>query len=227
LNRNIDAAAADVQMAISQTLRQLPQGMPSPPTLTKVNPADYGIIYIALTARSLPLTQLDEYAEARIATRIAQVPGVAQVQVFGSYKYAARIYLNPYALSARGLTLDRVSEAIQRNNTNLPTATLYGQTQTYTVESNGQLSNAKAYNEMIVAYQNGAPIHLRDICFAIDGIQQDRQLTTFTDVAHGDGKMLPAVMLSVKRQAGANTVAVSEAFNALMPELTRQAPEMQ
>jgi HAE1 family hydrophobic/amphiphilic exporter-1 len=224
LNRNIDAAAADVQMAISQALRQLPQGMPSPPTLSKVNPADYGIMYIALTARSLPLTQLDEYAETRIATRIAQVPGVAQVQVFGSYKYAARIYLNPYALSARGLTLDRVSEAIQRNNTNLPTGTLYGQTQTYTVESNGQLSNAKAYNEMIVAYQNGAPIHLSDIGYAIDGIQQDRQLTTFTDVVHGEGKMLPAVMLSVKRQAGANTVAVSEAINALMPELTRQAP---
>jgi HAE1 family hydrophobic/amphiphilic exporter-1 len=224
LNRNIDAAAADVQMAISQTLRQLPQGMPSPPTLTKVNPADYGIMYIALTARSLSLTQLDEYAETRIATRIAQVPGVAQVQVFGSYKYAARIYLNPYALSARGLTLDRVSEAIQRNNANLPTGTLYGQTRTYTVESNGQLSNAKAYNEMIVAYQNGAPIHLRDIGYAIDGIQQDRQLTTFTDVAHGQGKMLPAVMLTVKRQAGANTVAVSEALNALMPELTRQAP---
>jgi hydrophobic/amphiphilic exporter-1 (mainly G- bacteria), HAE1 family len=224
LNRNIDAAAADVQMAISQTLRQLPQGMPSPPTLTKVNPADYGIMYIALTARSLPLTQLGEYAETRIATRIAQVPGVAQVQVFGSYKYAARIYLNPYALSARGLTLDRVSEAIQRNNTNLPTGTLYGQTQTYTVESNGQLSNAKAYNEMIVAYQNGAPVHLSDIGYATDGIQQDRQLTTFTDVAHGEGKMLPAVMLSVKRQAGANTVAVSEAINTLMPELTRQAP---
>jgi hydrophobic/amphiphilic exporter-1 (mainly G- bacteria), HAE1 family len=224
LNRNIDAAAADVQMAISQTLRQLPQGMPSPPTLTKVNPADYGIMYIALTAKSLPLTQLDDYAETRIATRIAQVPGVAQVQVFGSYKYAARIYLNPYALSARGLTLDRVSEAIQRNNTNLPTGTLYGQTQTYTVESDGQLSNAKAYNEMIVAYQNGAPIHLSDIGYAIDGIQQDRQLTTFTDVAHGEGKMLPAVMLSVKRQSGANTVAVSEAINALMPELTRQAP---
>jgi HAE1 family hydrophobic/amphiphilic exporter-1 len=224
LNRNIDAAAADVQMAIAQTLRQLPQGMPSPPTLSKVNPADYGIMYIALTAKNLPLTQLDEYAETRIATRIAQVPGVAQVQVFGSYKYAARIYLNPYALAARGLTLETVSDAIQRNNTNLPTGTLYGESRTYTVESNGQLANAKAYNQMIVAYQNGAPIHLSDIGYAVDGIQQDRQLTTFTDFARGPGKMLPAVMLSVKRQAGANTVAVSDAINALMPELTRQAP---
>jgi HAE1 family hydrophobic/amphiphilic exporter-1 len=224
LNRNIDAAAADVQMAIAQTLRQLPQGMPSPPTLSKVNPADYGIMYIALTAKNLPLTQLDEYAETRIATRIAQVPGVAQVQVFGSYKYAARIYLNPYALAARGLTLETVSDAIQRNNTNLPTGTLYGESRTYTVESNGQLANAKAYNQMIVAYQNGAPIHLSDIGYAVDGIQQDRQLTTFSDFARGNGKMLPAVMLSVKRQAGANTVAVSDAINALMPELTRQAP---
>ena len=222
LTRNIDAAAADVQMAIAQSLRQLPQGMPSPPTLSKVNPADYGIMYIALTAKSLPLTQLDEYAETRVATRIAQVSGVAQVQVFGSYKYAARIYLNPYALAARGLTLDMVSGAIQRNNSNLPTGTLYGESRTYTVESNGQLSNAKAYDQMIVAYQNGAPIHLSDIGYAVDGIQQDRQLTTFTDV--GNGKMLPAVMLSVKRQVGANTVAVSEAIDALIPELTRQAP---
>jgi HAE1 family hydrophobic/amphiphilic exporter-1 len=224
LTRNIDAAAADVQMAISQSLRQLPPTMPSPPILSKVNPADYGIMYIALTASSLPLTQLDEYAETRVAARIAQVPGVARVQVFGSYKYAARIYLNPYALSARGLTLDMVSSAIQGNNTNLPTGTLYGNSRTYTVESNGQLANAQAYNQMIVAYQGGAAVHLRDIGYAVDGIQQDRQLTTFTDVAHGNGKMLPAVMLSVKRQAGANTVAVSEAINALMPELTRQAP---
>jgi HAE1 family hydrophobic/amphiphilic exporter-1 len=224
LNRNIDAAAADVQMAISQSLRQLPPTMPSPPTLTKVNPADYGIMYIAATASTLPLTQLDEYAETRVATRISQVPGVAQVLVFGSYKYAARIYLNPYALAARGLTLDMVSSAIQRNNTNLPTGTLYGESRTYTVESNGQLSNARAYNQMIVAYQNGAPIHLSDIGYASDGIQQDRQLTTFTDVARRKGEMLPAVMLSVKRQAGANTVAVADAINALMPELTRQAP---
>jgi HAE1 family hydrophobic/amphiphilic exporter-1 len=223
LTRNIDAAAADVQMAISQSLRQLPPTMPSPPILSKVNPTDYGIMYIALTANSLPLTQLDEYAETRVAARIAQVPGVARVQVFGSYKYAARIYLNPYALAARGLTLDMVSSAIQGNNTNLPTGTLYGNSRTYTVESNGQLADAQAYNQMIVAYQGGAAVHLSDIGYAVDGIQQDRQLTTFTDVAR-NGRMLPAVMLSVKRQAGANTVAVSEAINALMPELTRQAP---
>jgi HAE1 family hydrophobic/amphiphilic exporter-1 len=224
LTRNIDAAAADVQMAISQSLRQLPATMPSPPALSKVNPADYGIMYIALTAKNLPLTQLDEYAETRVATRIAQVPGVAQVQVFGSYQYAARIYLNPYAMSVRGLTLDMVSSAIRGNNTNLPTGILYGGSRTYTVESNGQLANAQAYNKMIVAYQNAAPVHLSDIGYAVDGIQQDRQLTTFTDVSHGDGKMRPAVMLSVRRQPGANTVAVSEAVNALMPELTRQAP---
>jgi HAE1 family hydrophobic/amphiphilic exporter-1 len=224
LSRNIDAAAADVQMAISQSLRQLPPTMPGPPILSKVNPADHAIMYVALTANSLPLTELDEYAETRVAARIAQVPGVAQVQVFGSYKYAARIYLNPYALSARGLTLDMVSSAVQKNNSNLPTGTLYGDSRTYTVESNGQLANAQAYNQMIVAYQNGAAIHLSDVGYAVDGIQQDRQLTTFTDVAHGDGKMLPAVMLSVRRQAGANTVAVSQAVNALMPELTRQAP---
>jgi HAE1 family hydrophobic/amphiphilic exporter-1 len=224
LSRNIDAAAQDVQNAIAQSLRQLPATMPVPPTLGKVNPADYGIVYIALTADSLPLTQLDEYAETRVAELIAQVSGVAQVQVFGSYQYATRIYLNPYALSARGLTLDMVGSAIRDNNSSLPSGTLYGAARTYTVDSNGQLIDAAHYNRMIVAYQNGAPIHLGDIGDAVDGIQQDRQLTTFADVAHGDGKLRPAVMLSVRRQPGSNTVAIARAINALIPQLTRQAP---
>jgi HAE1 family hydrophobic/amphiphilic exporter-1 len=224
LSRDIDAAAQDVQRAIAQSLRDLPPNMPAPPTLGKLNPADYGIMYLALTATSLPLTQLDEYAETRVSTLISQVPGVAQVQVFGSYQYATRVYLNPYALSARGLTLDTVSGAIQSNNTNLPSGTLYGGSRTYTVESNGQLRNAAAYNRIVVAYRDGAPLHLSDVGNAVDGIKEDKQLTTFSDSVHGDGKMRPAVMLSVRRQPGANTVAVSQAVKALLPQLTRQAP---
>jgi HAE1 family hydrophobic/amphiphilic exporter-1 len=224
LSRDIDAVAQDVQAAIAQSLRQLPASMPTPPTLSKVNPADFAILYIALTAERLPLTQLDEYAQTRVAQRISQVPGVAQVQVVGSYKYATRIYLNPYALSARGLTLDRVSSAVQRNNANLPAGTLYGATRTYAVQSDGQLADAAAFNRMIVAYQSGAPIHLSDIGYAVDGIQEDKQLTTFSDIAHGDGRMRPAVMLTVRRQPGANTAAVSRAVSTLLPELTREAP---
>ncbi len=224
LSRNIDAAAQDVQTAISQSMRQLPPAMPTPPTLSKVNPADYAIMYLALTADRLPLTQLDEYAETRVAEQISQVPGVAQVQVFGSYQYATRIYLNPFALSARGLTLDMVSRAIQGSNTNLPSGKLYGGARTYAVASDGQLTRADAYNRMIVATRNGASVHLSDIGRAVDGIQEDKQLTTFTDLVHGDRKMRPAVMLAVRRQAGANTVALSRAIKALMPQLTRQAP---
>ena len=224
LSRNIDAAAQDVQTAISQSIRQLPVNMPTPPTLRKVNPADYGIIYLALTGKSIPLTQLDEYAETRVAEELSQINGVAQVLVFGSYQYAARIYINPYALSARGLSLGAVASAIQSNNTNLPSGTLYGSTHTYTVQSNGQLTSADAYNHMIVAYQNGAPVHLSDIGYALDGIQEDKQLTTYSNADDDHGQLRPAVVLAVKRQPGANTVAVTQAVKALLPELTRQAP---
>ena len=224
LSRNIDAAAQDVQTAISQSIRQLPVNMPTPPTLRKVNPADYGIIYLALTGKSIPLTQLDEYAETRVAEELSQINGVAQVLVFGSYQYAARIYINPYALSARGLSLDTVSSAIQNNNTNLPSGTLYGSAHTYTVQSDGQLMNAAGYNHMIVAYQNGAPVHLSDIGYALDGIQRDKELTTNSNADDDDGQLRPAVVLAVKRQPGANTVAVTNAVKALLPELTRQAP---
>ncbi|HZO20900.1 MAG TPA: efflux RND transporter permease subunit [Steroidobacteraceae bacterium] len=223
LSRNIDAAAEDVQIAISQSSRQLPPNMPTPPTLSKVNPADNAIVYLALTGDRLPLTDLDEYAETQIAEQIAEVPGVAQVQVFGSYQYATRIYLNPYALSARHLTLDMVSDAIRNSNTSLPSGTLYGGTRTYTVESNGQLANAQAYNHIVIAERDGAPVHLNDVGKAVDGIQQDRQLTTFSDATTG-GELHPAVMLAIRRQPGANTVAVARGIQELLPRLTRQAP---
>ena len=224
LSRNIDAAAQDVQTAISQSIRQLPVNMPSPPTLRKVNPADYGIIYLAITGDSVPLTQLDEFAETRVAEQLSQINGVAQVLVFGSYQYAARINVNPYALSARGLSLDQLTQAIQNNNTNLPSGTLYGSNHTYTVQSDGQLKDAAAYNQMIVAYQNGAPVHLSDVATAVDGVQRDKQLTTFSDAADDHGRMRPAVVLAVKRQPGANTVAVSDQVKALLPALTSAAP---
>lgn len=224
LARNIDAAAQDVQTAISQTTRRLPTNMPTPPTLAKINPADYGILYLALTSDSLPLAKLDDYAETHVAERIAQVPGVAQVTVIGAYQYAARIYINPYALAARGLTLDAISEAIQRNNSSLPAGTLYSAARTYTVESDGQLATADAYNHLVVAEQNGAPVHLSDVGYALDGIQEDKQLTTFSEAGAGGTRLQPAVMLSVRRQAGSNTVAVAEQVRALLPELSRRAP---
>jgi len=224
LSRNIDDAAMDVQTAISQAIRQLPPNLPQPPHLYKVNPTATPIIFMGLTASNIPLTQLDEYAETRVAEQISMIPGVAQVNVFGAQKYAVRLYMNPYALAARNLTITQVAQAVQNGNTNLPSGTLYGATRTYTVQANGQLDDAAAYNNLVVAYQNGAPVHLSDVGEAVNSVAADKQVTDFFDKAVDSGKLQPAIMLSVQRQPGSNAVAISQDVHALLPELTRQAP---
>jgi len=224
LSRNIDDAAMDVQTAISQAIRQLPPNLPQPPSLRKVNPTATPIIFMGMTASNIPLTQLDEYAETRVAEQISMIPGVAQVSVFGAQKYAVRLYMNPYALTARNLTITQVAQAVQNGNTNLPSGTLYGATRTYTVQANGQLDDAAAYNNLVIAYQNGAPVHLADVGQAINSVQANKQVTDFFDKAVAGGKLQPAIMLSVQRQPGSNAVAISQAVHALLPELTRQAP---
>lgn len=216
LSRNIDAAAQDVQTAIAQTARRLPQDMPSLPTLRKVNPADSSIIYLGFSARRLPLTELDEYAETRVAAQLSTLPGVAQVLVFGSRKYAVRLYLNPYALSARGLSLEQVSTAVQAANSNLPSGTLEGATRSYNVTAAGQLKEAAAYNSLILAYVDGAPVRLRDVGRAVDSVENDKSITRY------DGR--PAIVLAIKRQPGANTVEVVQRVRALLPTLSEQAP---
>ena len=224
LDRNIDAAAQDVQTAISQSVRRLPDNLPSPPTLRKVNPADFAIIYMSLSAKQLPLTQLDDYAETRVAQQISTIPGVAQVLVFGSHKYAVRLRMNPYALAARNLSLSEVQQAIQGGNSNLPTGVLSGSTQSYTVQAAGQLRDATDYNRLVIAYRNGAPVHLSDVGLAEDSIEQDKQLTTFFDNTAEDKSIRPSIVLAVKRQPGANTVEVSKAVRARLAAMTRQAP---
>src|SRR4051794_11218050 len=163
LDRNIDAAAQDVQAAISKAGRQLPPNMPSPPSYQKVNPADQPILYMAVNSDTLPLYQVDEYAETLMAQRISMVSGVAQVQVFGAQKYAVRVQLNPDALASRNIGIDEVQKSIQQSNVNLPTGTLYGNKQAYTVQSTGQLTSAAAYRPMIVAYRNGNPVRLEEL----------------------------------------------------------------
>ncbi len=224
LARDIDSAAQDVQTAISQSVRRLPQNMPTPPTLRKVNPADAPILFIALSAQQLPLTDLNEYAETRVAQQISTIPGVAQVLVFGSKKYAVRLQMNPYALAARNLSLAQVEQAIQSGNTNLPTGTLSGSVRSYTVQAEGQLLDADAYNRLVIAYRNGAPVHLSEVGTAFDSVEQDKQLTTFFDNTGEAQDLRPAIVLAVRRQPGANTVQVSTAIRAQLEELTRQAP---
>ncbi|MGH8279612.1 MAG: efflux RND transporter permease subunit [Gammaproteobacteria bacterium] len=223
LSRNIDAAAQDVQTAISQTLRQLPPNMPSPPSLRKVNPGDASIIYLAMTAKHVPLTKLDEYAETEVAERISMVPGVAQVNVFGSHKYAVRLYMNPYALAARHLSLEQVVQAVQNGNTNLPSGTMYGSTNTFTVTAPGQLTNAQAYNNLVVADQNGAPVHLSDVGEAVNSIEEDKQLTQYFNNSTG-GQLETAIVMGVQRQPGSNTVKIANEIEQLLPALTKDAP---
>ena len=151
LDRDIDSAAQDVQTAISQAMRFLPADM-EPPYLRKVNPADAPILFIAVTAQTLPMTKLDEFADNNIAQRLSMVSGVAQVSVFGSQKYAVRVYLDPEALSKRGLGLDKVVSAIQNANSNLPAGVLSGVARNYTVKSSGKLERAESFKDLIVAY---------------------------------------------------------------------------
>jgi HAE1 family hydrophobic/amphiphilic exporter-1 len=216
LSRNIDAAAQDVQTAISASARQLPPGMPSQPTLKKVNPADQPIVYLMVSSPTLPLSQVNEYADTSLAQRLSTISGVAQVLVTGEQKYAVRVQVDPSALASRGIGIDDVATALQRGNTNLPVGTLYGIHQNLTVQANGQLTNAEAYRQLIVAYRNGAPVMLRDLGDVVDSVENSRLASRY------NGQQV--VTLTVQRQPGTNTVAVVDAIRNLLPAFRQQLP---
>src|SRR5580698_676706 len=158
LNRSLDGAAVDVQGAITQATRLLPQGMPTPPTFTKVNPADQPILYLAITSQTLPLWTLDEYAETRIAQRISMVSGVAQVQVLGAQKYAVHAQVDPHLLAARQIGINEVETALSAWNVNVPAGNIIGPHRAFTLQASGQLMNAAEFKSMVVSYRNGAPV---------------------------------------------------------------------
>ena len=215
LARDIDAAAQDVQAAISKTLRQLPPGI-QPPSYQKVNPADSPILYLTLTSTTLPLATLDEYAETFLAQRLSTVSGVAQVQVFGSAKYAVRIQLDPKALQARSIGLDEVTAAVNSGNPNLPTGTLWGPQRAYTVLADGQISSAPEFRQLVVTYQNGAPVRLQDVANVLDDVQDNRNATWYDGVR--------AIILAIQRQPGTNTVQVADGVKATVASLAPQLP---
>ncbi len=216
LSRNIDAAAQDVQAAITQTSAQLPQNMPSPPSFRKVNPADQPILYLALGSPTLPLSDVDEYAETFLAQRISMVSGVAQVQVFGSQKYAVRVQLDPRELASRQLGINEVENAVERGNVNLPTGTLWGSHQAVTVQANGQLTDAAAYRPLIVAYRNGSPVRLEELGRVINSVENDKIASWFNGTR--------AVVLAILRQPGTNTVEVVDNIKALFPNFRALLP---
>jgi HAE1 family hydrophobic/amphiphilic exporter-1 len=215
LERDIDSAAQDVQTAISQAMRRLPDDI-DPPTLRKVNPSDFSIIVLAVSAKHLPMQQINEFAETNIAQRLSTINGVAQVLIFGQQKYAVRIYVNPEALSKRGLGLDRVVSAIQNANSNLPSGVLQGSARNFTVKSSGKLARAESFNSLIVAYQDGMPVRLSDIGRAEDSIENVRVKSWLNDDR--------TVAMGVFRQPGANTVEVVRKIRAMFPDIVREAP---
>src|SRR4030088_1785487 len=149
LSRNLDGAAVDVQAAITQSARLLPTGMPTPPTFTKVNPADQPILYLALTSSTLPLYKLDDYAEIRVAQRISMISGVAQVQVLGAQKFAVHVQMDPHAMAARQVGINEVETALQNWNVNLPTGTINGPQRAFTLQATGQLKSAEEYKSLV------------------------------------------------------------------------------
>lgn len=221
LERNIDAAAQDVQAAISQAARQLPQDMPSPPSYRKVNPADQPVIYLALSSPTLPLSAVNEYADTIISPRISMINGVAQVQVYGSQKYAVRVQLDPRAVATRKIGLDEISSALARWNVNLPTGVLQGERQSFTIQANGQLYNADAFRPMIVAYRDGSPVRLQDIAKVTDSVENDKVAAWYNTAG---GKSTRAIVMAVQRQPGTNTIQVVDSIKEQIPGFRSQLP---
>ncbi len=216
LSRDIDAAALDVQSAISSAARRLPPDLPSPPSFRKTNPADFPILFLVLTSETLPLSKVDEFAQTIVIPRLSAIQGVAQVNAFGSQRYAVRVSVNPVALAARSLTLTDLRNALDAGNSNLPTGTLDGKEQTFTIEANGQLTNAAAFRSLIIAYQDGSPVRLEDVATVLDDVENDKSGNWYNNTR--------SLALAIDRQPGTNTVAVVDAIKAVLPDVRRQLP---
>ncbi|MFM7751916.1 MAG: efflux RND transporter permease subunit, partial [Opitutaceae bacterium] len=216
LDRNIDAAAQDVQTAIAQAQRQLPTGMPSAPSLRKVNPAEQPILFLVLTSSVLPLSDVNRIAEQQIAQRISMINGVAQVAIFGAQKYAVRIAMQPQQLAARQLGVNDVVAAVQAANATIPAGSLFTPQRTYALRDSGRLQEAADFADVIVAYREGAAMRLADVAVVRDSVVNERLASRF------NGRR--SIVLAVQRQPGSNTVAVNERILALLPELRQRIP---
>jgi len=220
LDRDIDGAAVDVQTAISEATPLLPAGMPAPPSFRKSNPADQPIMYMALTSATLPLWSIDEYAETLVAQRLSMVSGVAQVQVWGSAKYAVRVQVDPDKLNAKQLGLNEIDTALNGWNVNTPVGTLYGPHTAYNIQANGQLMHAEDYRPLVVAWRNGAPIRLDEVANVIDSIENDKN-ASWANTSSGAER---AVQLGIMRQAGSNTIKICDDIKSVLPSLQAHLP---
>ena len=216
LSRNIDAAGQDVQAAISRAQGNLPTNMPAPPSYSKVNPAEEPILFIVVSSKTMSMSQLDEYAETKLARRLSMVSGVSQVQVFGSQKYAVRVQADPAKLAARQVDLETVRTALQTGSVNLPAGSLYGSSKAYSVQSDSQLTSASQFSKLIVTYKNGSPVHLNELGRVLDSVRNNKTLFWVNQQ--------PSMIMAVQKQPGANTVEVADAVKTLIPIMKQSMP---
>ena len=216
LERNIDAAAFDIQSAVSSAQRALPDDMPDAPSLRKINPANSAIYYLRLSSPSLPVSTINDYAETILQQQVSTIDGVAQVQFWGRQRYAVRIQIDPGALVTRNLSLSQVEKAVQAGNTNLPTGTIAGASQEASIKTTGSLKKAADYNDLIVTYRNGSPVRIKDIGQAFDDVDNRRSSTFFGNEQ--------GMMMAVYRQPGSNTVKIIDEISKALPQLRAQIP---
>src|SRR6201996_9068731 len=216
LDRSVDSAAVDVLAAINAASPYLPANMPYPPTIRKVNPADTPVILLALTSDTLPLTTIDAYAENILLPKISQIAGVGQVGIGGQEKPAIRVQVNPQALASRGLSLEDVRTVLSGANVDLPKGTLNSPRQTFTLNTNDQLLKPEAYDNLVIAYRNGAPVRIRDVGQAIEA-PENNLLAGWNDKRR-------AIILSVLRVPGANVIETVDNIKRMLPQLEASIP---
>ena len=216
LDRNIDGAALDVQSQISATLRRLPPEMTTPPSFRKVNPADAPVLFLSIVSSTLPLATVNDYAEQVIAQQVSQIPGVAQVTIFGQQKFAVRIEADPDAASARGLTLNDIRTAVANANSSAPLGDLTGSSRRLTLQATGQITRAEGYRDLVVAWRNGAPIRLGEIANVTNSVENNQTASWF------NGER--SITLAIYRQSDANTVQVVDAIRERLPVYQAQLP---
>jgi hydrophobic/amphiphilic exporter-1 (mainly G- bacteria), HAE1 family len=216
LNRNIDGASLDVQTALATAQRRLPVEMTTPPFFRKVNPGDFPVLYVSMRSDTLPLSAIDDYAETVLAPQISQMPGIAQVLVYGAQKFAVRVQVDPVAAAARNIALDDVRNVVAKANSSSPVGTLQGDKQSLTLTATGAIEKAANYRDVTVAWRNGAPVKLNQIADVIDSVENNKVATWFNDAR--------AIVLAIQRQPDANTVAVVDEVRNALPAMRAQIP---
>ncbi len=216
LNRNIDAAALDVQTALTIAQRRLPIELTTPPSFRKVNPAEFAILFVSLSSSTLPLSAVNDYADIVLGQSLSQIPGVAQVQIFGPQKFAIRVQADPEAAAARGLALEDIRTAVSRANSSTPVGTINGPSQDVALQASGQLDKAADYRQVVVAWRNGSPIKLDEVAKVYDSVENDKVATWF------NGQR--SIVLGIQKQPDANAVAVVDGIRAKLPSLRAQIP---